>query len=140
MERCKQYTKEQINDYLQNRFPEEECQAFQLHLIACDSCRMELKRMRNLADFLAEEEQEEALSKRTFSLKRTRTIAAVVGGLFLLASGSYYFFYPRESADFPFETEQPPVYHTGDTLKIETDSLKTDSVTLLPLEKYETDK
>lgn len=139
MEECKQYTKEQIADYLQNRLSPEESQAFQLHLTECDSCRMELRYMRNLADFFTEEKATVFFPERTPSSVKLWRVAAVIGGLLLLASGSFYFFYSGNTPRYPVETDQAPIFHTGDTLKIEPDSLKTDS-TLLPFDKDETNK
>lgn len=125
MERGKHYTKEQLIGYLQDRLNSEDVDRLLSHLTECDSCRNELERLRRIASLLREEES--IVGKKKILSKGWMQVAAILGGLLLIAGGGYYFHY-KGNFRYPIEQPVPPIYHTGDTMKTDSDSLKIDSI------------
>lgn len=48
MDRCSEHKDRQLRDYFLNRLTPEEVEVFQFHLFHCETCRMNLERMRLL--------------------------------------------------------------------------------------------
>lgn len=55
MDKCSEHKDRQLKDYFLNRLAPEEVEAFQFHLFHCQACRMNLERMRLLAQEGGEE-------------------------------------------------------------------------------------
>lgn len=58
MDRCSEHKDRQLRDYFLNRLTPEEVEVFQFHLFHCETCRMNLERMR----LLVHEGEEEVVS------------------------------------------------------------------------------
>lgn len=120
MKTCNFPNKKILTDYFLNRLDPDETAVMQHHLLHCPACRLELEKMRLLADDLAQPEVIEANIYPPVSLvpvwKRSfLRIAAMVGGITLIAFGGYYFSSNR-TPDLPININQPPVYQSGDSI------------------------
>lgn len=130
MDDCKEHKDRQLQDYFLNRLSPEETEAFQFHLLHCEACRIKLERMRRLAH--EEKKEKEAVSafdaeksnakKRRLTFSLFTRVAAVAGLLVLLAGGGYYFTHIPSDEEFQLEMNEPPVFHSGDSVVTDTDS------------------
>lgn len=125
MNKCNEQQEGRLKDYFLNRLSPQEVEAFQFHLLHCDACRKNLVRMRSLAAY-PEEEQEAKRYSLTFGLF-TR-VAVAVGLVLLLAGGGYFFLHTPEEGIIHLEMNEPPVFHSGDSVRQETDSMQVDSI------------
>ena len=88
MDRCGEHKDRQLRDYFLNRLTPEEVEDFQFHLFHCETCRMNLERMRLLAHDCRDEatsafdaEKSNAKKRRlTFphSMRKSQTLKNVV--------------------------------------------------------------
>ncbi len=129
MDRCSEHKDRQLKDYFLNRLAPEEVEAFQFHLFHCQACRMNLERMRLLAQEGGEEvvsafdAEKSNVKKRRLTFSIFTRVAAVAGLLIVLAGGCYYFLYaPPSDGELQLETNEPPVLHSGDSIQMEADS------------------
>lgn len=134
MSACNEHKEELLRDYFLGRLDVEETEVFQFHLIHCAACRNELERMRRLAagaeeDFIPAFNVEKPDGKKFRLVPGIFTrVAAVAGLLLLLAGGGYYFTYNAAEPDIPVEMDAPPVFHSGDSIVTDVDSLAVDTV------------
>ncbi len=134
MDSCSEHKDRQLRDYFLNRLTPEEVEAFQFHLFHCETCRMNLERMRLLAhegeeeDFSASDAEKSNAKKRRLTFPAFTRVAAVAGLLIALAGGCYYFLYTSPSdGEWQLETNEPPVLHSGDSIRMEADSTVVES-------------
>ncbi|MBC8602686.1 zf-HC2 domain-containing protein [Parabacteroides acidifaciens] len=118
MDDCKEHKDKQLQDYFLNRLSPEETASFQFHLLHCEACRIKLERMRRLAN----EEEEVVSPARRLDFSLFTRVAAVAGLLVLLAGGGYYFTHIPSDEDLHLEMNEPPVFHSGDSVVMDTDS------------------
>lgn len=134
MNRCNEHKDKQLRDYFLNRLSPEETETFQFHLLHCETCRIQLERMRRLATGWEEgetasepdTEQFQAGRKRRFSLNLFSRVAVAAGILLLLAGGGYYWMHIPSEEGYPIEINEPPVFHSADSVAIEADSTIVD--------------
>lgn len=129
---CKEHKDRQLRDYFLNRLSPEETEIFQFHLLHCEACRIKLERMRRLAH----EEETESVSafdaeksnakKHRLTFSVFTRVAAVAGLLVLLAGGGYYFTHIPSDEGLHLEMNEPPVFHSGDSVVMDTDSTVVD--------------
>ncbi len=129
MDKCSEHKDRQLKDYFLNRLAPEEVEVFQFHLFHCQACRMNLERMRLLAQEGGEEvvsafdAEKSNVKKRRLTFSIFTRVAAVAGLLIVLAGGCYYFLYaPPSDGELQLETNEPPVLHSGDSIQMEADS------------------
>lgn len=131
MAACK-YTSKDIGLYLLNKMSPEEEADFQFHLNDCETCRVKLEEMRRLAEGFREEEGASAgmvslvpkKNKTVFLLKIVSTIAALVLiGYFITVSTGRI-----PDAGSVQQGLSPGVYHHGDSIRNERDSIPGDTV------------
>lgn len=134
MNRCNEHKDKQLRNYFLNRLSPEETETFQFHLLHCETCRMQLERMRHLStgweegEAASEPDTEQLQSgrKRRFSLNLFSRVAVAAGILLLLVSGGYYWMHIPSEEEYPIEINEPPVFHSADSVAIETDSTIVD--------------
>lgn len=132
MDTCDKQKDKLLRDYFMNRLSAEETEAFQFHLFHCQRCQEKLKRMRQLAH-----DEEDALSVEAGETKSSESIypwwlaawmriAALVGLLFVLAAGGYYYLSTPSEEEWAVEMDEAPVLHSGDSVQMEADSMHVD--------------
>ena len=93
MDRCSEHKDRQLRDYFLNRLTPEEVEVFQFHLFHCETCRMNLERMRLLVhegeeEVVSASDAEESNAKKrrlTFSVfTRAAAVAGLLGRRMLL--------------------------------------------------------
>lgn len=130
MDRCSEHKDRQLRNYFLNRLTPEEVEAFQFHLLHCEACRMNLERMRLMAYRGCEEADAASgaeVKKRRRAFPFLVRVAATVGLLLVLAGGSYYFLHaPSPDEEFQLEMDEPPMLHSGDSVKMDVDSTAVD--------------
>ena len=129
MDRCSEHKDRQLRDYFLNRLTPEEVEVFQFHLFHCETCRMNLERMRLLVHegeeevVSASDAEESNAKKRRLTFSVFTRAAAVAGLLIVLARGCYYFLYaPPSDGELQLEMNESPILHSGDSIKMEVDS------------------
>ena len=122
MDRCGEQKDRQLRDYFLNRLTPEEVEDFQFHLFHCETCRMNLERMRLLAHDCRDEatsafdaEMSNAKERRLTFSAFTR-VAAVACIVVALGVGGYYFRISHPDGGLPLEMDEPPVLHSGDSV------------------------
>lgn len=128
MDRCSEHKDRQLWDYFLDRLTPEEVEAFQFHLFHCEACRMNLERMR----LLAQEGEEEVVSafdaeksnakKRRLTFSVFTRVVAVACIAVTLAVGSYCFRISHPDDELQLEMNEPPVLHLGDSIGNDADS------------------
>lgn len=118
MGNCK-YKKSDLVRYLQNRMTRsEECE-FQKHLIHCESCTKELKKLRYCMARL----KKESSSKKRWIIAAA-IACSVVGGIYISQMN-------EQEETIPFDFKQEPIYHDIDSLPM-NDTLNADTIQSYP--------
>lgn len=122
--KCKEQENNRLRDYFLNRLSAEEMADFQFHLLHCEACRKSLERMRHLAarweDTREQVPLQEPVPQSYFSFRFFSRVAVVSGLILLLAGGGYYFMSVPRVKNIPVEMNEPPVFHSADSVSADS--------------------
>lgn len=123
-DKCKEQENNRLRNYFLNRLSPEEMADFQFHLLHCKACRDTLEQMRHLAARWDETEKQvpamEPVRQSYFSFHFLSRVAVTVGVVFLLAGGGYYFLFMPRTKNIPVEMNEPPVFHSADSVSADS--------------------
>lgn len=122
--KCKEQENNRLRDYFLNRLSAEEMADFQFHLLHCEACRKSLEQMRHLAarweDTREQVPATEPVPQSYFSFRFFSRVAVVSGLILLLAGGGYYFMSVPRVKNIPVEMNEPPVFHSADSVSADS--------------------